>query len=728
MSCRTGRLRRAGGADGRSESGVAMVVAIAVAFVVLLLSTAAITETVNGIRQSGIANKQVTSTDAAEAGIQYAINQVRSAAAGNGTFLCTQPTAAKSGNFTVSDRLTYQTIPGPITTSAQLATSLPASPAVTACSGSVILVPNTTYDFTSIGTTNAVGLGAKTEQALVYVPSVVYAPAAGFGDADFAYGDTAESGSFSVSGGNSYTGLVGDCVNGSSFGGDYYDAGYNLNQEIPGTLPLSLTLPGALGGSCSVAGSLYTNNGVGVALGSNSGVGGSIYSIVGSGLVQGLVGFLGTGGVTVTGGTGVHGDIWSQGPVTLSSGNYGGNVSSAYGSCLLFVCSTSVTLSGGVTVAGNVYAPGNVVIQAGATVSGNVYAGGSVFISGGASVKGTTNQTNSVSIQGYSGSIASVVTSIATAAVNTEAEAVNGTTSTTVTFPQLTFDQTAWTDNINSASHAGFCAQSVPCTSCTTTLASTQCPNGSVRFVTDNDCSVVASGALDPASVWAVVASMEQAGAPPTVIQTSCRFDWDDPNDMFYGSGASLEGNTIKLYNSLAIFDTAGFDIPSTMTGGFTSADGSSHQLFLISPSTTGPFNGAVTLANPILSGIVSLFTGNPAYPTGLASCDLLTGPDISLGAPLTDGNIQDFVYTPGNVCDYGNTVKINGKVYAGGSILSLSTLSSPASWTQTFNTISPWATTSLSLGQGSGPSGTGPSTLGAVVELQQQVATATGT
>jgi Tfp pilus assembly protein PilX len=62
----------------RDERGVALLAAIAVTIVVVLLSTAAIEQSVNSLTQSAIANQQVSSIDAAEAGVQAEFKQITS--------------------------------------------------------------------------------------------------------------------------------------------------------------------------------------------------------------------------------------------------------------------------------------------------------------------------------------------------------------------------------------------------------------------------------------------------------------------------------------------------------------------------------------------------------------------------------------------------------------------------------------------------------------------------
>jgi hypothetical protein len=162
---------------------------------------------------------------------------------------------------------------------------------------------------------------------------------------------------------------------------------------------------------------------------------------------------------------------------------------------------------------------------------------------------------------------------------------------------------------------------------------------------------------------------MQQPGVLPTVIQTDCQWTW--------GNGA-LAGLTagLKLYNNLAIFDTGGFSFTGSFTG-VSSGDGNTHQFYAIVPSTPG-----VNLLPP-LAGL----------PNGEASCTaLLTGPDIIVNAPLTDSGkkIQDFLYTPSNVCSLlGSGVAINGRVYAGEMV---DAISLGTSVNITAANITPWA------------------------------------
>jgi cytoskeletal protein CcmA (bactofilin family) len=663
----------------------------------------------------------VDSVDAAEAGIQYEVNQINNqVVAGSTSFVCpTKTTLPSTGGFTTSYSLSYASIQGQATPTA----------ALTPCTGATVsLQGGYTYLLQATGTTTAGVVGARTEQAQVYVPSgVTYGKTGTYTDALYAGVDVLGGGSFKLSGGDTYSGMIGLCTSNWAFGGNYFSDGIPLPSSL-----LSLTVPTTFAGACNVSGNLYMNNSLGIAITSGSGVGGSVYS---------------AGPVSLSGGAGVGQSLYADGAVSISGGGtVGGNVYS--GDSLL-----GVTLSGGPVVTGNVYSAGPVTITG--TVDGNIYANGPVTLSS-ATVKGNIYTTGTVtlnsgtyngiysnglvSVNGYptvSGTVYSnggfydgggtfgnnvevnggIVTYLASqagtlyaapgtvitpylfylgpattihslpagyplpyvptvssttiaATVNTAmvaaANATNGTTTgttTAVTMPTLAFDQNAWIAN------SSFCG-------------SATCTASNINFVTNNDCNIPSSSnanALDPSSVWAVIKGMETAGAKPTVIQTDCQFTWGD---------SPLKGYALPLEANLAIFDSAGFTFPSSFSG-ISSGDGNSHQFYAIVPSAS--YN--------VLPAILNSLFGTASYPVGEASCTLLTGPDINISAPLTDSGdkIQDFLYTPANVCSYTGNATIYGRVYAGQMV------SANSNWNQTFYDISPYGVVTNNGNQGNG-------------------------
>jgi hypothetical protein len=744
------------------ERGVALALAVGVAFVVVLLSTVAIEQSVNSITQSAIANKQVSSVDASEAGIQYEVNQLNAqAASGSSTFQC--PTGAASltgqGAFGATYAVSYA-----YGTVAPSASQLQACPT----SGSIPLVPGDTYLIQSTGTTSARTVGAKTEQVLVKVPAVstvTYAKNGDFHEALFAGVDILGGGSFAIKGsGDTYSGAIGLCTSNWSFGGNYFSDGTPIAANL---LPVTVLAPTTFDGACSVAGNLYMNNAAGAIITGGSGVGGSAYStgtvslsggagVGGSvwstsgGVVVGGGGSIGGSvysgdallGVTMTGGTKVAGSIYSAGPVSLANGPSTTNVYA--GGAVALTSSTvtgSVYSTGAVTLTsgtyGNIYANGPVTVTGGATVTGTIYSSGGVSDLNGsigtvevgagsvtylAKATGPAYVTSASQVLPYIPSyqgptsvivgipsgfplpyVPTVTTSTIGATVAAQlvaaANAVNNTTTgttTTVTFPGLTFDQAAWLDN------TAFCGSATPCTTAT------------MNFVVNDDCNVSAqvgsNTVLDPNSVWQVIKNTESPGALPTVLQTDCQFVWGD---------SYLKGYGIALDANLAVFDTAGFTFPSSFSG-LSSGDGKAHQFYAIVPSssTTVPNLGqpnvyAATLLN-------TLFGSD--YPNGEATCNLVDGPDINIQAPLTDSGdlIQDFVYTPANVCSLTGNATLYGRVYAGQSVWANS------NWNQTFYDISPWSGTSGGGGGGGGGGGTVAGT--PVVQVVQSAANPTGT
>jgi cytoskeletal protein CcmA (bactofilin family) len=694
---------------------VALAVAVAVAFVVVLLSVAAISQSVNSITQSAIGNKQVDSTDAAEAGIQYEIGQINAQAAAAGTtFTCPgRTTLATSGAITPSYTVQYASMATPSgptsATAATLQSQLGNGTTVGAncTSTAVTLQGGYTYLIASTGTTTAQTVGATTEEAEVYIPSgVTYAPSTSYHEALYAGLALLGYGNFSLTGGDTYVGSVSACSTGWSFGGNYYSGG-----SVASLLGISLTIPTIFTGPCSVAGNLYMNNGIALTITGGSGVGKSVY---GSGLV------------TIAGGAGVGGDLWANGLVTLNSGSVvGGSIYSTGG----------LTMLGTPVVKGSIYATGPVTVSG--TVTGSIYANGPVTVSAGASVGGTIYSTSTVTVTaasvhavqaslsityllptsagaataplivgcsssctyaspslptaqfGSSGTLATTASSINAQMVNA-ANAANNTpsgTSSAVPFPIYSYDAGSWQSNIGFCSATVTCANSSPGLRVLTFTGTSSNNVCGINTVQSNGQTV-----LDPNSLWGAVASMEVAGAPPTVIQTNCQFTWGD---------SALKGYSLPLCNSLAIFDSAGFTLPSTFTGFSSGTCGSAtpakHQLYLVVPATNSPpTDGANTL--PLVQSLL-----NPnQFPAGEATCNLVTGPDIDFDQPLTDSgdNISDFLYTPSNVCAYGGTDTIYGQVYAG------ATVGSTSNWNQTFANISPFVSQAAA-GQGATLAGT---------------------
>ena len=155
MTQRSSTFRR----PGRDERGVALVVAIAVTFVVILLSLAALRQSMDGITQSGVANKQVNSIDASEAGIQFELDSMNTAVTTSAaTFSCPASTTVGTG---VTYHLMYAMTVG---------LTAPVASSLAACAGTIPLTGGDTYLFQSTGTTTSTSFGSRTTQATIYVP------------------------------------------------------------------------------------------------------------------------------------------------------------------------------------------------------------------------------------------------------------------------------------------------------------------------------------------------------------------------------------------------------------------------------------------------------------------------------------------------------------------------------------------------------------------------------
>jgi hypothetical protein len=237
-----GRVRRietATAPEGRDERGVVLLVAIAVTFVVILMSLAAVNQSVHGITQSGIANTQVQSIDAAEAGIQFEVNAL---AADQTTFTC--PSAANS-TLTTGD---YYTLYDTISSTAPARTA----PLPTSCA-SVTLTSSPSYILLrSIGTSAHSGFGNRSVEALL---AVTPAPTGGV-LADALYGGTGvgfqNSGTITAASGVAtiYAGTGASYLPCSSSGGTVSTTGNILSTDT-GTWTLT--------NGCTIGGNVWSS-------------------------------------------------------------------------------------------------------------------------------------------------------------------------------------------------------------------------------------------------------------------------------------------------------------------------------------------------------------------------------------------------------------------------------------------------------------------------------------
>ncbi len=375
------------------------------------------------------------------------------------------------------------------------------------------------------------------------------------------------------------------------------------------------------------------------------------------------------GGLTSgTGACSISGNFYNHGSLSLTDGTYSGNLTSV----------GDVTTQGGTTIGKNVYVTGNASLVGNgigsSSSSANVYVNGDVTIGGGQTVYGNIYATGNVDINNghVNGTIESTGGNVTyeqgsqsgRAYVSAGHSCTAGATSCSVGsmpgdyppsstfptastlpaapgFPSLTFSQPAWQG-------AGY------------------------RVVTTNNCSPPSNGTFVSNSVADYLHSMTMTGAPPTVIVTSCRVTW--------GTSMWPETGTINLYNNLAIFADGGIAF-GTDFNGFTAASGTPN-LYLMVPSD---YAGRSSSGASCASGGAAVAGGH----------------DISFGSQLSDGNVHDFLYTPGSICNSGSA-GLTGKIYADQGI-NLGT-----TYAQTFYDIDPF-------GQTSGGGGNGSSTPGAL-------------
>jgi Tfp pilus assembly protein PilX len=220
----------------RDESGVALVVAIAVTFIVILLSLAALRQSTNGITQFGIANKQVSSIDASESGVQYELDAMNAAVtASASTFTCASSTTLGTG---VTYHLMVAQVAG---------TTAPTASNLAACSGSVPLTAGDTYLFQSTGTTTSNAFGARTTQATIYVPAATGTTGTVFDQTVF--GNTA----LNITNGLTVTGTA---------GGLYSNGNWSCATQQTVTGAVTIYGTSTLSQSCAISGNLWSSGSV----------------------------------------------------------------------------------------------------------------------------------------------------------------------------------------------------------------------------------------------------------------------------------------------------------------------------------------------------------------------------------------------------------------------------------------------------------------------------------
>ncbi|HWG74732.1 MAG TPA: hypothetical protein VG184_11835 [Acidimicrobiales bacterium] len=609
---------------------MAMIIAMMVTLVVIAGSIAAVNMAMGAISETSQTRKDVQSLDAADAGLQVEITNVRNAnAAGNDQKIAC-PTGAQ-----VTQVPSTSTTGAPVTpnvdaggvASYTLSVNVGATPAfaasgLAACTGQFGLVSTTSPSYVLIqatGVTLSTPAISRSVQTLVKVtpavaptpPTTTYAQMGNFNYAIFGEDNLQPSGTFVLSdsynrnSANAFTDGLLNCT--SKFV-------YSGNVQAYGPMPAT---PEEANGACAVKANLYVNGSVDLTAGAT--ISQNVYT---------------TGTAVLNGGLAVGGSLYADGPVTIEAGaTVGGNV----------YANGPVTIMGGSTIAGNVYAMGNVTMSGSASVAGSIEAqGGNITYSGNTS-------SNAAYVQpGYSISPActskptgkGAASCYYTLGADFPASSVFPTTANLPSpgpFPAVAFDQAAWQ------------------------------ADGYTNFVTNNNCTADngSGSGISSSSVYAAIIAMSTAGAPNTVIQTTCQITWgDDPN----------KPSTLSLAANLAIFANGGFSLPSSFTGGVGSTTSTTHDLYLIVPAAQKTLYGATC----------------PALPPALATAGDFSAADnvgnIVIGTNLSiNQKIHDFVYTPNSICN-SSTTNIFGRAYANG------TFSTTGTYTHSYYAITPWS------------------------------------
>jgi hypothetical protein len=225
-----------------------MLVAMAVILVVILASAAAISGSVNSVTQFGITNKQVSSIDASEAGIQFELNAMNKAVTtSTSTFTCLLSTnLGPALPYQASYHLMYGVAVG---TTAPTVANL-------ACAGTVTLTAGDTYLFQSTGTTTSVSVGSRTTQAVIYVPAASTTTGSAFDQTFF------ENSAEVMPNGMAITA-------GANAGALYVNGNWTCQtqQTIAGTVTVYGT--SALSQACTITGNLYSSGALSFHTGAN---------------------------------------------------------------------------------------------------------------------------------------------------------------------------------------------------------------------------------------------------------------------------------------------------------------------------------------------------------------------------------------------------------------------------------------------------------------------------
>ncbi len=634
------RLHRIFARKPRSdERGIAMLAALMCVIVIVSLTVVAVQQSMGSLSGLAQTRKTLQTVDAAEAGLQYEINTVRThAASAPGTaFNCPK------GNIPVTlSQSTASTLPQPniadpasvgaYTLSATIATAVPTT--TTACSGSLTVpTPNAQNQWYALiksqGTTSASTGGpatGRTLEALVKIdanqvttttvaPSTTvptsttivptYGAMGNFNEALFGQTSLVPGGSFYLTdpsgnnGANAFTAGPLVCGNSNTFQGV-------LQAYAP-------TSTDAASGSCIVSGSLFVD-----------------------------------GPVALTTGAALYQNVYSTG---------------------------AVDLNGGFTISGNVYANGNVTVEGGATIHGTIYANGSVTLTGGTIVGGNIFAVNSVAVGVSAGGVA--------VAGTIESQTGN------ISYAGTAHSGAAYV----SAGHTV-----TPCpkasagpTSCTYTPAR-RLPGGQLGLrdhglpaarphLPDTQLQLrrLASGRLHDGDQQRLQCRQRQHPRSGRRLRGHRERGRRHEARRSSAPPARSPGATTTARRTPSASTPTW---PSSPTAGSTSvppcrpsalADGTAHDFYLIVPTQT---DGGVT--NAVSGGTACPGGGSDFTPAdNIGNIDLAT----NLNSPTT---LHDFVYTPNSVCTHGSTT-LNGKVYAGGQF------SAGGGYNQTWYDIQPY-------------------------------------
>ncbi len=619
---------RAGGGRAGGESGMAMILALIMSTVVIAGSIAAVSISFGSLSQTAAARKLVETGDAASAGLQAEINNVRT---GTSSYV-----ACPAGPQVVTEPNNPATSTTAVGAAGDAGPGQTASYTLEVASGSTetglagALAPCDTKGWfaltgpspwfvliQSAGTTNSALPVTRTVQSMVEVtggsapttttalsttttvPGPVYGQSGNFTEALYglvslqagtsdSFTLTDQSGDKSA---NAFTTGVLNCTS---------DFTYQGNVRAYQTSP---PVPEEASGACNIASSLFVQGNLDLTAGAS--IGANVYT---------------TGSALLDGGLNVSGSVYANGPVTIQRG---------------------------AVVNGNVYANGAVVMSGGSKVAGNLYATGGVTLSGSASVGGSIESSGgSIS---YSGTANSNSAYTAGQAITPCPKASAGPKSCAYSLPADFPASSVYPTVANEPPAPPF-----P----TLDLNTAAWEAGGYTVVTNDNCAADKGNGLDPAGVYQTIVTAASSGTP-TVVQTSCQIIWGDDY---------RKGYSIPTSNDLAIFADGGIDFTRAMNS-VASGNGTSHDLYLVVPSSAPPQAGGGNCPSHASDTNPADNVGNVVLAQPIDASSPSGGPKASW--------LHDFVYSPNSVCASASS-NIYGKVYAGGSFDSQGTYVQP--------------------------------------------------